>query len=254
MSAAIPIRAALLREPNTPLEVADLLLDPPGEGEVRVRVAAAGVCHSDVHIADAHLGTKRWPIVLGHEGAGIVEEVGGGVTTLAPGDHVAFTFIPACGACRYCRSGALELCEPSATASYLGTMMDGTRRLHAPRRQRGAARSDGRLLRHARRRAGGGRDPHPARAAALAGGAGRLRRRDGLRSRAQRGRRAHRRPGLRDRLRGRGPAGARGRAHRRRRPDHRCRPRSREARAGARRTEPRTPSPPARTRWPRCGG
>ena len=76
-----------------------------------MRVAAAGVCHSDVRYADGELGDGHWPMVLGHEGAGVVEEVGEGVTHVAPGDHVAFCFVPACRACRYCRAGKPNLCE-----------------------------------------------------------------------------------------------------------------------------------------------
>ena len=71
-----------------------MLLAPPRRGEVLVRVAAAGVCHSDVHLADGLLGEGRWPMVLGHEGAGVVEAVGEGVVEVAPGDHVAFCFVP----------------------------------------------------------------------------------------------------------------------------------------------------------------
>jgi len=93
------MKAVVLREPGRPVEVEEVELDPPKEDEVLVRVAAAGVCHSDVRLADGELGPGRWPMVLGHEGAGVVEAVGTGVTHVAPGDHVCFSLIPACRAC-----------------------------------------------------------------------------------------------------------------------------------------------------------
>jgi Zn-dependent alcohol dehydrogenase len=111
--------------------VEEVELDAPRAGEVLVRVAAAGVCHSDVRLADGELGEGRWPMVLGHEGAGVVEAVGDGVSAVAPGDHVAFSFVPACGECRFCRSGRPNLCEPAARHSLAGMLMDGTSRLHA---------------------------------------------------------------------------------------------------------------------------
>ena len=133
------MRAAVLHEPRTPLTVEEVLLDPPGPGEVLVRVAAAGVCHSDLHLADGHLGGRRWPIVLGHEGAGVVEEVGAGVDHVVPGDPVGFCFVPPCGACRYCRAGRFTLCEPAGEAAWKATLLDGTTRLHF---------ADGRPLKH----------------------------------------------------------------------------------------------------------
>src|SRR5687767_13556968 len=111
------IQAALLREYRTALEVCELELDPPKAGEVLVRVAAAGVCHSDLHLADGHLGEGRHPIVLGHEGAGVVEAVGAGVEGLVPGDSVAFCFVPSCGRCTQCRAGRLTLCEAAAAGA-----------------------------------------------------------------------------------------------------------------------------------------
>jgi Zn-dependent alcohol dehydrogenase len=124
------IRAAVLHEYGTPLEVCELELDPPQAGEVAVRVAAAGVCGTDLHLADGHLGKGRYPIVLGHEGAGVVEEVGAAVTHVAPGDPVAFCFVPSCGACHACAAGRRNLCETAAAAAWAGTMLDGTSRLH----------------------------------------------------------------------------------------------------------------------------
>jgi S-(hydroxymethyl)glutathione dehydrogenase/alcohol dehydrogenase len=122
-------RAAVLHEAGTPLSVEEVELDGPRAGEVLVRVAAAGVCHSDLHLAEGHLGEGRWPMVLGHEGAGVVEQVGPEVRAVAPGDRVAFCFVPACGACRFCVAGKANLCAPAAKASWAGTLLDGTSRL-----------------------------------------------------------------------------------------------------------------------------
>lgn len=123
------MRASVLREPGRPVAVETVLLERPRRGEVLVRVAAAGVCHSDVRLADGALGDGRWPIVLGHEGSGIVEEVGADVARLSPGDHVAFCFVPACGICTACRSGRRTLCEPAGASAFAGTMPDGSSRL-----------------------------------------------------------------------------------------------------------------------------
>jgi len=123
------IRAAVLREPGRPVAVEEVELDGPQADEVLVRVAAAGVCHSDVHLADGVLGNGRWPMVLGHEGAGVVEAVGERVTHVAPGDRVAFSFVPSCGSCRSCRAGRRNLCEPAGRNALAGMLMDGTSRL-----------------------------------------------------------------------------------------------------------------------------
>jgi S-(hydroxymethyl)glutathione dehydrogenase/alcohol dehydrogenase len=136
MSDAVLIRAAVLHRMGAPVSIEDVLLDPPGAGEVRVRVAAAGVCHSDLHLAEGHLGTERVPIVLGHEGAGVVEAVGAGVTDLDSGDPVAFCFVPACGECRQCGAGRRNLCEPAGDAAWNGTMFDGTTRLRSTHGER----------------------------------------------------------------------------------------------------------------------
>jgi S-(hydroxymethyl)glutathione dehydrogenase / alcohol dehydrogenase len=127
----IKMRAAVLREPGQPVVVETVLLEPPRRGEVLVRVAAAGVCHSDVHLADGLLGEGRWPMVLGHEGAGVVTAVGEGVTEVEPGEHVAFCFVPSCGSCRACRAGHRTLCEAASANGVAGVLMDGTSRLRA---------------------------------------------------------------------------------------------------------------------------
>jgi S-(hydroxymethyl)glutathione dehydrogenase/alcohol dehydrogenase len=132
------MRAAVLHEPGR-ISVEEVELDPPRDGEVLVRVAAAGVCHSDVHLADGILGDGRWPMVLGHEGAGIVQAVGDGVSHVAPGDHVGFCFVPACRACRFCLSGQPNLCLPAGENSVRGTLLDGTSRLRL---------GDGTVLQH----------------------------------------------------------------------------------------------------------
>jgi Zn-dependent alcohol dehydrogenase len=131
MSSSEPVqmRAVVLREPGRPVAVETVLLAPPSRGEVLVRVVAAGVCRSDVHLADGALGAGRWPMVLGHEGAGVVEAVGEGVADLSPGDHVAFCFVPSCGACPTCRSGRPTLCETAARHGVAGMLLDGTSRL-----------------------------------------------------------------------------------------------------------------------------
>ena len=132
MSDSISMRAVVLREPGVPVGVETVLLEPPRRGEVLVRVAAAGVCHSDVHLADGSLGRDRWPMVLGHEGAGVVTAIGPDVSGLSPGDHVAFCFVPACGTLGRCRSGRRNLCRPAGAAAFAGTLMDGSSRLRSP--------------------------------------------------------------------------------------------------------------------------
>ncbi len=127
----LEIRAAVLREPGRPVAVETVLLSAPKRGEVLVRVAAAGVCRSDLHLADGVLGAGRWPIVLGHEGAGVVEAVGEDVQSVAVGDHVAFCLVPACGTCGPCRTGRPTLCEPAGRNGVAGRLMDGTSRLRA---------------------------------------------------------------------------------------------------------------------------
>jgi len=138
------IKAAVLYEPGRSVVVEDVDLDPPKAGEVLVRVAAAGVCHSDLRYADGELGPGKWPIVLGHEGAGVVEEVGEGVTHVSPGDHVAFCFVPACRNCRYCRAGRPNLCEVVAEQGAKGMLLDGSSRLRL---------ADGTTLQHGLRTA-----------------------------------------------------------------------------------------------------
>jgi len=120
--------AAVLFEPGRPFEIVELDLDGPRAGEVLIRYTAAGLCHSDLHLTDGDL-PPRFPIVGGHEGAGIIEEVGPGVTKVKPGDHVVCSFIPSCGHCRYCSAGRQSLCDMGATILE-GCMPDGSFRFH----------------------------------------------------------------------------------------------------------------------------
>lgn len=138
------IRAAVLREPGRPVAIEEVELDPPKRDEILVRIAAAGVCHSDVRLADGELGAGRWPAVLGHEGAGVVEAVGDGVTHVEAGDHVALCFVPACRSCRYCLAGTPNLCVVVGEAGARGMLLDGTSRLRGP---------DGSALQHGLRTA-----------------------------------------------------------------------------------------------------
>ena len=104
-------RAAMIRQAGQPWEVTILELDDPGPGEVLIKFFASGLCHSDEHVRAGHT-EARLPMVGGHEGAGVVEAIGEDVTRVKPGDHVVCSFIPACGACRYCSTGRQNLTLP----------------------------------------------------------------------------------------------------------------------------------------------
>ncbi len=121
-------KAAVLTDVHKPFEIMELEVDKPRDGEVLIRYVASGLCHSDLHLSDGDL-PPRFPIVGGHEGAGIIEEVGPGVTKVRPGDHVVCSFIPNCGTCRYCSTGRQNLCDMGATILQ-GSMPDGTFRFH----------------------------------------------------------------------------------------------------------------------------
>jgi Zn-dependent alcohol dehydrogenase len=105
------MRAAVCYEHGAPLKVEELSIDPPAAGEVRVRMAATAICHSDVHALRGEWGELDGPTVYGHEGAGVVEEVGPGVTQVRPGDRVVVSLLRACGRCHYCALGDTHLCE-----------------------------------------------------------------------------------------------------------------------------------------------
>jgi S-(hydroxymethyl)glutathione dehydrogenase / alcohol dehydrogenase len=126
------IDAAILWEAGQPLAVEAADLDPPGPGEVLVEVRAAGVCHSDLHPARGDWPIRA-PIVLGHEGAGIVRDVGAGVdaTQARPGDRVVFSWAPACGVCPPCREGRYVLCDRVEKVTFRNRLPSGASRLHA---------------------------------------------------------------------------------------------------------------------------
>lgn len=140
------IRAAVLQaigaerpyQDTRPLVIEELELDPPGSNEVLVEIKAAGLCHSDLSVIDGNR-PRPVPMALGHEAAGIVREVGAGVTDLQPGDHVVAVFVPSCGHCSPCAEGRPALCEPAAKANNAGTLMAGDHRLH---------RADGTVINH----------------------------------------------------------------------------------------------------------
>ncbi|MGE0716245.1 MAG: zinc-dependent alcohol dehydrogenase family protein [Alphaproteobacteria bacterium] len=130
------IRAAVLRRmgaaqpyaESRPLAVEEVDLDPPGPGEVLVRVRAASLCHSDLSVVNGDR-PRPLPMVLGHEASGTVAECGPGVDDLAPGDHVVMIFVPSCGRCMPCMEGRPALCEPAAATNGAGTLLSGARRL-----------------------------------------------------------------------------------------------------------------------------
>ena len=131
------IRAAVLNRmgaptpyaESKPLSIAEVDLDPPGPGEVLVKIAAAGLCHSDLSVIDGNR-PRPMPMVLGHEAAGVVEELGPGVDDLVVGDHVVLVFVPSCGHCVPCAEGRPALCEPGAAANAAGTLLSGAKRIH----------------------------------------------------------------------------------------------------------------------------
>lgn len=132
------IRGAVLRSApasapfadSRPLGIEELELDDPGEHELLVRVEAAGLCHSDLSVVDGNR-PRPVPMLLGHEAAGRVELVGAGVTDVAVGDRVVFTFLPRCGECEACATDGLLPCTEGSAANEAGTLLDGSRRLHA---------------------------------------------------------------------------------------------------------------------------
>jgi len=123
----VRVRGALLREIGGPLEIVDAELDPPGDGELLVRVGAAGLCHSDLSVIDGSR-PRVMPTMLGHEAAGEVVSTGPGVDAFSAGDHVVLCFVPACGTCAPCSIDRPALCEPGAAANTAGTLLGGSRR------------------------------------------------------------------------------------------------------------------------------
>ena len=123
------MKAAVLYDVNTPLKVEEIDLDEPKPGEVRVKIEAVGLCQTDVHYMKGVMPCPT-PIVLGHEGAGIVDAIGEGVTTVQPGDHVVMGVLVPCGKCRMCLAGKPYQCEVSPEKRRQGGQLsDGTTRL-----------------------------------------------------------------------------------------------------------------------------
>lgn len=129
-------KAAVVYQPGKPIEIEELDLAGPRAGQVLVRYHYAGLCHSDIHIQHGDLAA-RLPMVLGHEGAGIVEDVGPSVTKVKPGDHVVASFIPSCGRCRWCATGQQAICDLGATILD-GCLPDGSFPISGPRGSYGA--------------------------------------------------------------------------------------------------------------------
>ena len=134
-------RAAILHDVGGPWSVEEFELDPPKAGEVLVQMAAAGLCHSDDHILKGDMAAPNevlramglptmFPTIGGHEGSGIIREVGDGVTDFAPGDHVVMSFVAVCGQCRWCASGMEYICDMGASVMTPGMPTDGTFRHH----------------------------------------------------------------------------------------------------------------------------
>lgn len=137
-SYCMKIKAAILNEmglerpywQSKPLSVEEIELDPPGKGEVLVKIRAVGLCHSDLSVIDGNR-PRPLPMVLGHEASGEVVECGGMVNDLQKGDHVVFYFLPSCGSCIPCKTGRPALCEPGAQANAEGLLLSGESRLRS---------------------------------------------------------------------------------------------------------------------------
>jgi S-(hydroxymethyl)glutathione dehydrogenase/alcohol dehydrogenase len=127
MTDVITARAAVLYRAGSPLSVENVQVLPPRRGEVRVRMKAAGVCHSDLHVIKGDLAMPM-PVICGHEGAGIIESIGDGVTTVALGDRVVPIWRASCGQCEFCLAGRPALCEMGTKMRFEGVMPDGTMR------------------------------------------------------------------------------------------------------------------------------
>ena len=126
-------RAAVVYETHQPVVIEDIQVDPPGPGEVLIELAASGICHSDLSVVKG-IQVHPLPEVIGHEGAGVVQEVGANVTNVKPGDRVMLSFVSTCGRCSYCASGRPTLCAVHFTGSR-STLFDGTCRFHKGKRR-----------------------------------------------------------------------------------------------------------------------
>ncbi len=124
----ITTRAAVAWEAGKPLSIEDVQLERPKAGEVLIRIHATGVCHTDAFTLSGDDPEGVFPCILGHEGAGVVEEIGEGVTSVAVGDHVIPLYTPECGECKFCLSGKTNLCQAIRETQGKGLMPDGTTR------------------------------------------------------------------------------------------------------------------------------
>jgi S-(hydroxymethyl)glutathione dehydrogenase/alcohol dehydrogenase len=122
-------KAAVTYGPHQPFVVKEVELDEPKDDEVLVHLAASGICHSDWHFVAGEQEVKHWPMVLGHEGAGIVAKVGASVRHVKPGDHVVMSYLPSCGKCYWCIAGHSNLCDEGAE-TLSGPQLEGTFRMH----------------------------------------------------------------------------------------------------------------------------
>lgn len=125
---SIKCKAAIAWGPGQPLSIEEVDVMPPQAGEVRVRIVATGVCHTDAFTLSGEDPEGVFPCILGHEGGGIVESVGEGVTSVKVGDHVIPLYTPECGECKFCKSGKTNLCQKIRTTQGKGLMPDGTTR------------------------------------------------------------------------------------------------------------------------------
>jgi S-(hydroxymethyl)glutathione dehydrogenase/alcohol dehydrogenase len=130
MSQIIKSRAAVAWGPGQPLSIEEVDVMPPKAGEVRIRILASGVCHTDAFTLSGDDPEGVFPAILGHEGGGIVESVGEGVTSVAVGDHVIPLYTPECGECKFCKSGKTNLCQKIRETQGKGLMPDGTTRFY----------------------------------------------------------------------------------------------------------------------------
>ncbi len=128
MSQLIKSRAAIAWGPNQPLSIEEVDVMPPQAGEVRIRIVATGVCHTDAFTLSGDDPEGIFPVILGHEGGGIVESIGEGVTSVKVGDHVIPLYTPECGECKFCKSGKTNLCQKIRETQGKGLMPDGTTR------------------------------------------------------------------------------------------------------------------------------
>ncbi|XP_064640193.1 alcohol dehydrogenase class-3-like [Lineus longissimus] len=125
---AITCKAAVAWEAKKPLSIEDVEVAPPKAGEVRIKVLSTGVCHTDAYTLDGFDSEGKFPVILGHEGGGIVESVGEGVTSVKAGDHVIPLYIPECKECKFCKSKKTNLCSKIRSTQGAGVMPDGTPR------------------------------------------------------------------------------------------------------------------------------